>query len=206
MAQECHGPEYLGSYSRLVYDWLNAACPHPDNACAGPSRAPRAPLTPLTRLLASRGPRLARSRHGLRARPSPPRTDTRVDAPFRLPPFRYLNGALAATGSMHFSQCLWQSVPKNLDVILIEFAVNEGGNPHCDASMELIVRASSPRRFVPAASARPRFHSLPNWRVAHATRSELPRRWAGGIAFQVRRLLIHNPAITIIIVNWHDHW
>lgn len=52
----------------------------------------------------------------------------------------YLNGALAATGSMHFSQCLWQSVPKTLDVILIEFAVNEGGNPHCDSSMELIVR------------------------------------------------------------------
>ena len=53
---------------------------------------------------------------------------------------RYINGALGATGTMHYSQCLWHAVPPDLDVVMIEFAVNEGNNPGCDASMELIVR------------------------------------------------------------------
>lgn len=26
-------PEFLGSYSRLFFDWLNGACPHKGNAC-----------------------------------------------------------------------------------------------------------------------------------------------------------------------------
>lgn len=133
-------PTFPGSYSRVLYEWLDAACPHAENT--------------------------------------------------------YINGALGGVGSMHYSQCLWraltrppalrqhlrslvvfpppkgtglhedgvtrsrQSIPDDMDFVLVEFAVNEGNNPSCDGSMELIVR----------------------------------------------RLMVRNPLVTVVIVNWHDHW
>lgn len=103
-------PEFLGSYSRLFYDWLDAACPHKQNACvpcstlrsprprrAARRAAPRSRRHTMSDVDRHRafGVRHARARrHGFEFAPSLRR--------------RYINGARRATGSVHFSQCLWR--------------------------------------------------------------------------------------------------
>ena len=53
----------------------------------------------------------------------------------------YANGAIAATGSPYFAQCLGRHLHKEADLVLLEFAVNDGhGNQGTVASVETIVR------------------------------------------------------------------
>lgn len=122
----------------------------------------------------------------------------------------YVNGAIPASGTSYFSQCLQYQLPEKADLVLIEFAVNDAGTDGSGAPFELLVRNIRFSRLISrcggfAAAGGHGTDQSGHARLASGTHDFVT---AAVCVFplpsppQLRKVLARREDIAVIVVNW----